>query len=106
MMTEREFLDLADSVLNSLQTALDAADLDLDYQLNGGVLEIEFDSGAKIIVNRHVPNQEIWVAAKSGGFHFAPNEDGRWMSTREHAELQPLVSQLIADGAGSGFDWA
>jgi len=105
-MTEREFLDLTDSVLNSLQTALDSANLDLDYQLNGGVLEIEFDNGAKVIVNRHVPNQEIWVAAKSGGFHFAPDAEGRWISRREQAELQPLVTQLIIDGANGPFEWA
>ena len=42
----------------------------LDWSLNDGILEIECEDGSKLIVNRHVPNREIWVAARSGGFHF------------------------------------
>ncbi|TDR72471.1 iron donor protein CyaY [Paludibacterium purpuratum] len=104
-MTESEFLDLTDTLLDSLQTALDESALDLDYELNGGVLEIEFDSGEKIIVNRHVPNQEIWVAAKSGGFHFGLNEQGQWRNTRDGSELGQALSQLIGRSAGETFSW-
>jgi CyaY protein len=105
-MTESEFLNLTDAVLDSLQNALDEAALDLDYQLNGGVLEIEFDSGAKIIVNRHLPNREIWVAAKSGGFHFSAAEDGKWINRRDQAELHAFLSGLIAQGCDVSFDWS
>lgn len=104
-MTESEFLDRTDALFDSLQTALDAGALDLDYELNGGVLEIEFDNGEKIIINRHVPNREIWVAARSGGFHFARQEDGRWLNTRDGSELGPLLSGLISAGTGSSFTW-
>jgi CyaY protein len=105
-MTESAFLDLTDHLLDSLQNALDDAALDVDYQLNGGVLEIEFESGAKIIVNRHVPNREIWVAAKSGGFHFSLNDDGQWINRRDQAELYGFLSTLIAQGCGESFSWA
>lgn len=105
-MTESEFLDLTDALLDSLQTALDAANLDLDYQLNGGVLEIEFDHGGKIVINRHLPNQEMWLAAKSGGFHFSLQENGHWSGTRDGADFHALLSQLISQGCGETFDWA
>lgn len=104
-MTESEFLDLTDKLLDSLQMALDAGDLDLDYELHDGVLEIEFDSGEKIIVNRHLPNREIWVAARSGGYHFALTADGRWQSTRDGSELYTLLERLIGTAAGDRFSW-
>ena len=105
-MTESEFLDLTDSVLDSLQSALDAVDLDLDYQLNNGVLELEFENGEKMVINRHMPNREIWVAAKSGGFHFALDEAQQWVSRRDGSELHQLVSQLIAGSAAADFSWS
>lgn len=104
-MTESEFLDLTDTLLESLQSALDEAGLDLDYQLNGGVLEIEFDQGAKMVINRHLPNREIWVAARSGGFHYALDDSGRWINTRDGSGLGATLSRLIADTAGQAFLW-
>lgn len=105
-MTESEFLTVSDALLDALQRALDSADLDLDYQLNGGVLEIEFDSGEKMIVNRHAPNQEIWVAARTGGYHFSLDADQRWINRRDQTELAPMISQLISDGAHTPFHWS
>ena len=57
-MNDSEFLDLADQVLDRIQNALDDAGIG-EPALNEGVLEIEFDDGAKVIVNRHLPNREI-----------------------------------------------
>jgi CyaY protein len=105
-MTESEFLTVSDALLEALQRALDSADLDVDYQLNGGVLEIEFDSGEKMIVNRHAPNQEIWVAARTGGYHFSLNDDQRWINRRDQSELAQLISQLISDGTHTPFHWS
>ena len=104
-MTESEFLDLTDSLLESLQNALDDAQLDVDYQLNGGVLELEFDNGAKMVINRHVPNREIWVAARLGGFHFGLDAAGLWVNTRDGSELTDLVSRLVSETAGERFSW-
>jgi len=105
-MTESEFLDLTDALLDSLQTQLDTANLDLDYQLNGGVLEIEFDEGGKMVINRHLPNQEMWVAAKSGGFHFSLDAQGKWINRRDGTELHQMLSQLISQGVGCDFAWS
>ncbi|HXC39169.1 MAG TPA: iron donor protein CyaY, partial [Burkholderiales bacterium] len=67
--------------------AFDASGVDCEPELKaGGVLEVEFEDGTKIIVNKHGAAQEIWVAAKSGGFHFR-YEDGRWLDTRSKEEL-------------------
>ncbi len=64
-----------------------------------GILEIECEDGGKLIVNRHVPNREIWVAAKSGGFHFRRDGD-RWRDTRSGDELGAVLERLLAEQAG------
>ena len=79
--------------------ALDEGDVDVDWTLNDGILEIECDDGSKLIVNRHLPNREIWVAARSGGFHFAAR-DGAWRDTRSGAELGASLSNLLRAQAG------
>ena len=73
-MEEREFNALADAMLARIEAALEACSSDCDFDFEtkpGGVLELEFDNGSKIIINRHTAAREIWVAAKSGGYHFA-----------------------------------
>ena len=54
----------------ALDAALDTSDADVDWSFNDGILEIDCGDGGKLIVNRHVPNREIWVAARSGGVSF------------------------------------
>jgi len=102
-MTETEFLALADRTLARIGSALDAAlqnsDADVDWSLNDGILEIECEDGSKLIVNRHVPNREIWVASRSGGFHFRIDGDV-WRDTRGGAELGAEVARLLGEQAG------
>ena len=100
-MTESEFEQLADAALASLESALErAADsgaLDLDVQRKGaGLLEIEFENGSRIVINRHGAAREIWVAARSGGFHFGHDGTG-WRATRDGSELFSAVSKLVSE---------
>ena len=103
-MTESEFNELADAVFARIQQVLDKSDAGIDYDSNGSVMEIEFDDGSKLIVNRHVPNREIWLAAKSGGFHYALQE-GRWFSQRDDSELFAKLGELVELGSGEGLDF-
>ncbi len=95
-MTEHEFNQLADAALAKIETAIDACGGDVEGNRSGNVLEVEFDNGAKIIINRHDVNQEIWVAAKSGGFHFA-YQNNAWFSRRDGGELYAKLIELFAD---------
>ena len=103
-MDEREFTAAADAELARLETALEAAcdsgAANFDFETKpGGVIEIEFDNGSKIILNRHGAAREIWLAAKSGGFHFRP-EGGRWLGTRDGEELRAALSRTLSEQAG------
>jgi len=106
-MTETEFLDLAEAVLDhieaAIETAGEAADVDVECSRSGNVLEIEFiDQNSKIIVNTQAPMQEIWVAARSGGFHYRMKGDV-WLDTRDGSELFTALSSLASTQAGQAL---
>jgi len=100
-MDELEFGRLAEAEMARIEAALEACGGDFDVDLQpGGVLEIEFDDGSMVIVNRHSAAREIWVAARSGGFHFAPR-DGRWVSARDGSELFDLLERVLSEQSGA-----
>jgi len=109
MQTDSDFIAAADATLDAVGRALDAAlarsDVDLDWTLNDGILTIESDDGGKLIVNRHVPNREIWVAARAGGYHFRA-ADGRWRDTRGGDELGAALARLVEAQTGLRADFA
>jgi CyaY protein len=98
-LQESEFHERVDAVLETIETGLEAAEADIDSEINGGILTLEFADRSKIIVNRQTPNREIWVAAKSGGFHF--RFDGAvWRDTRTNESLESLLSRVISAQSG------
>jgi len=104
-MTETEFLDLADSTLKQIEEAFDRLNdedvVDVECKRSGNVLEIEFiDNGSKIIVNSQAPLQEMWLAARSGGFHYK-RVDGQWRNTRDNSELIAALSQCASEQGGA-----
>jgi len=98
-LTESEFLALAEAELTRIESIVEIAanDVDADIELNrtGNVLTLEFDDGSKIIINSQAPMQELWVAARAGGFHFRRN-DGRWADTRSGEDLYVALSRYVS----------
>jgi CyaY protein len=104
-MTETEFLDLAESTLNRIEQAFDRLFeqdvVDVECKRSGNVLEIEFvDNGSKIIVNSQAPLQEMWVAARAGGFHYKRVND-EWRNTRDNTELFESLSEYATQQGGA-----
>jgi len=100
-MTASEFEKLADTALEHLSRALEESSVDCDCEPKGsGVLELEFGDGSRIIVNRHSAAQEIWVASKSGGYHFRWS-GADWVNTRDGTELFAVLSKLVSHQSGT-----
>lgn len=103
-MDEQDFLTRADAQLAALETSLDAllerGELDFDIDLKpGGIMELEFEDGSKIIINRHAAAREIWIAARSGGYHF--RWDGAcWTGTRDGLELLAVLARCMSEQSG------
>jgi|SRR5690349_4783504 len=100
-MTSSEFDSLADAMLERIARAVEESGAECDCESKGsGVLELEFENGSRIVINRHSAAGEIWVAAKSGGYHFRPAGAG-WVDTRDKRELLAALSALISEQSGS-----
>ncbi|WP_423680671.1 iron donor protein CyaY [Undibacterium sp. WLHG33] len=100
-MTESDFLTLAESCLNQVEEmfekAFDNDELDVECSRTGNVLTIEFvNNGSKMIVNSQAPMQEMWLAARAGGYHY--KYDGQhWRNTRDGSELFSTLSALAQE---------
>jgi CyaY protein len=103
-MDEREFAARADEALRRIETALEQSGAEVDVEVKeGGVLEIEYADGSRMIINRHGAAREIWVAARAGGFHF--RWDGSaWRDTRDGAELFAALSKLVSAQSGRSVE--
>src|SRR5919108_1701854 len=103
-MDEREFAARADEALQRIEVALEATGVDADVERKeGGVLDIEYADGSRMVINRHGAARELWVAARSGGFHF--RWDGAaWRDTREGTELFPALLKLVSAQLGRRID--
>lgn len=104
-LEESAFHARVDAVFAALEQSLDDAETDIDSEIGGGILTLEFDNGSKVIVNRQTFNREIWVAAKSGGFHFRFDGDN-WLDTRSRERLDVLLSRVISEQSGNAMSIA
>ncbi len=107
-MPESAFHQRVDAILATIENAMDDVPCDIDAELNGGILTLTFENDTKVIVNRQTPLREIWVAAKSGGFHFKFNDAAAlattssaaqrgWKDTRSGETLEALLSRVVSE---------
>jgi CyaY protein len=99
-MSQPDFDALADAALEQIQRALETSGVDVDVETKAdGLIELEFEDGSKMVINRHHAAREIWVAARAGGFHF--RWDGTaWRDTRNGTELFAALSKLVSAQGG------
>ncbi|MEK9721182.1 MAG: iron donor protein CyaY [Quisquiliibacterium sp.] len=98
-MSEVPFHEQCERTLRAIEGAIDTSGLEVDTSRSGQVLELEFDDGSKIIINGNEPVREIWVAARSGAFHYR-SQAGKWVDTRSGNELFEALSRLVSQQAG------
>jgi CyaY protein len=104
-MGESEFLAQAEATLDAIEAKLDQLNdddmVDVECSRSGNVLEIEFlHNGSKIIVNSQAAMRELWVAARSGGYHYRQT-DGKWLNTRDGSELLAALSEMVSAQGGA-----
>ncbi len=73
--------------------------IDIDTARTGGLLELSFPDGSKIVVNTQPPLQEVWLAARAGGFHYRWS-GGAWRDTRDGSEFLAALSRHASVQAG------
>jgi CyaY protein len=98
-MKESEFHTIADQTIEDIQDAIDDSGADIDYEEVGGVLTLEFENGSKIIFSKQPPALQLWMAARSGGFHFNyEHQKQQWLcDSGNNEELYAMLSRLASE---------
>lgn len=102
-MTDTQFLDLAESALETLEDAIDdlneSTDMDVDAQRVGGMITLVFANKSQIVVNLQKPLHEIWLATQSGGYHYKWSGSA-WLDTKTQAEFWEQLSTDMSEQSG------
>jgi CyaY protein len=105
-LTDAEYRRLASQVLARVESTLDAwlqdDVIDIDTQRSGGLLELSLPGGSKIVINTQPPLQEIWLAARAGGYHFR-HAEGAWRDTKDGVEFFERLSREASAQAGKSL---
>ena len=103
-MNDSQYHQLVDDAFERIEQTMDSDDFDIECDINGGVLTLEFENRSQIIINRQEPMREIWLASKSGGFHFKLIED-KWTCSKTGMELFEMVKEECVKHAGEEINW-
>ena len=102
-MTDIEFLDRGEALLLAVEQTCDRindeTDADIDCQRTGGMLTLVFANGSQIIVNLQRPLHEVWLAAKSGGYHYR-FDSNQWSDTKGKGEFFAQLSRDSSSQTG------
>lgn len=103
-MNDTEFHQLADDKMQIIEEMIDDSGADIDFETSGNVMTLEFEDRSQVIINRQEPMKEIWLASKSGGFHFSyQNEE--WICSKTGLELIDMVKQECEKHADEEIEW-
>ncbi len=99
-MEDNKYFDLVETIFNDIEDRVDELPFDLDIDVSCGLLSVMFPDGSSVVLSKQVANQEIWVAAKSGGFHLHA-QDQRWMCSTTDEELYVLLNRVFTEQLGA-----
>jgi CyaY protein len=105
-MTDLEFMDRAETLLRSIEANCDrlndSANVDIDNQRVGGMVTLTFTNHSQIIINLQKPLHEVWLAAKSGGYHFK-FDGAQWQDTKGSGEFFASLSRDASAQSGAAL---
>lgn len=104
-MNESEFHQRVDDMLLAIEEAIDQSGADIDYENAAGILTLELENGSQIIINRQTPVKQLWLAVRSGGFHFDwSDEKAGWVRDSDGAGFVEMLNQALTDQGGEALD--
>ncbi|WP_447594989.1 iron donor protein CyaY [Aquipseudomonas campi] len=105
-LSEARFHDLIDAAQEIVEDVFDDSGLDIDLENSAGVLTVRFENGTQVILSRQEPLRQLWVAARSGGFHFDYDEaQGLWICDTSEEPLGELLARVTQEQAGEQLEF-
>jgi iron donor protein CyaY len=104
-MTDAEFLALYQATLNDIESvvedAIDEDDAEIDYESGNDMLTLQFRNGTVAVISRQTAVQQLWLAARSGGFHFEWNPSREeWVCTLNGQSLEDMLEEICLEQGG------
>lgn len=104
-MNDADYQAAVSATLQQIEQAVETCGVDIDFELAGEILTLEFTNRSKIIINKQGAVQQLWVAAKSGGYHYNYDSTTQlWRNNQSGAELFAELARLVGEQAGTTVD--
>ena len=105
-MTDPEFMTHAENLLKAVEAGCDRindeTDADIDNQRTGGMVTLVFANQSQIVINLQKPLHEVWLAAKSGGYHYK-FDGANWQDTKGQGEFFTSLSRYASEQSGASL---
>ena len=98
-MNDAEFNDNIDELFNTIEDAIDDLEADVDCEISGGVLTLKCPDGSALIFSRQTASKELWLAARSGGFHYNW-QNNEWYCGRTEQTLNEMLADISREQMG------
>lgn len=101
-MNDADYQTIVSTTLQQIEQAVESCGTDIDFENTGDILTLEFANGSKIIINKQGAVRQLWVAAKSGGYHYNYDSTARvWRQDQSGTELFADLTRLVSAQAGT-----
>jgi CyaY protein len=105
-LSEARFHDLVDLVQQKVEDVFDDSGLDVDLENSAGVLTVRFENGSQLILSRQEPIRQLWLAARSGGFHFDYDADSDvWLCDSSEERLGEMLARITLEQGGEALEF-
>lgn len=105
-LSEARFHDLVDAVQQAVEDIFDDSGLDVDLENSAGVLTVVFENGTQLILSRQEPIRQLWLAARSGGFHFDYDAQSQhWLCDNSDERLGEMLQRIALEQGGADLDF-
>lgn len=100
-MNDADYQQAITDTLQRIEQAVEASGAEIDFEMSGDILTLEFTNGSKIIINKQGAVQQLWVAARAGGYHYNWDAASRqWRNDQSSVELFTELARLVSEQAG------
>lgn len=103
-MTETQFKELVEELIIQIEDALEELDDDIDYESSDGILTIILANKSQIIINRQTAALQLWMAAKSGGYHYDYAGKGQWQNDRDGELFSDALNRCLSEQSAKKID--
>ncbi|MCL6416126.1 iron donor protein CyaY [Aestuariirhabdus sp. Z084] len=104
MISESAVNERLDELMMAIEDAIEDAEVEIDYETSAGILTLTCEDGSQVILSRQPSMGQLWMAARSGGFHYELDEGDEWRCTRTGEAFLPMLNRCLSEQSGDSIE--